>query len=149
MEVHHAQATGTIHLTSLKVSSRSNRYVKRLTLATSRSAHIVINIRVRENSRSLERTVWGKTATVLESRSVSRYQRFTCQQLYQVLQTADNYTANMIRALQQVLCMLVPTRHELEHPALWWTRGELLFMRCCYFMWRQQHIVHDSVDLLE
>ena len=45
--------------------------------------------------------------------------------------------------------MLVPTRHELEHPALWWTRGELLIMRGCYFMWRQQHIVHDPVVLLE
>jgi hypothetical protein len=54
----------------------------------------------------------------------------------------------MIRALQQVLCMHVPTRQELVHPALWWTRGELLIMRGCYLMWRQQHIVHDPVDLL-
>jgi len=46
---------------------------------------------------------------------------------------------------QQVVCVLVPARHELRYSALWWSPAELLIFRKSYFRYlKEQPTLHVS-----
>jgi hypothetical protein len=83
------------------------------------------------------------------AREICRARVYFCQQVGLSMTCVDCSLLDVSPSLcpnctkQQVVCVLVPARHELRYSALWWSPAELLIFRKSYFRYlKEQPMLH-------